>query len=76
TLKIKFYDFTQITRSITQKQELKRLNVLLPLAKSLLKEVDYSENPIRLIGLTVSNSHPEENSPKPFWKQLFLDFKD
>mgnify|MGYP003301926385 CR=1 FL=1 len=55
TLKIKFYDFKQITRSITREQELNNMNDILPLAKQLLKEVDYSIRPIRLIGLTVSN---------------------
>ena len=40
TLKIKFHDFTQITRSITQGNELTALDKILPLAKQLLKEVD------------------------------------
>ena len=57
TLKIKFHDFTQITRSVTRPQELTTLDTILPLAKQLLKEVDYAEHPIRLIGLSVSNPH-------------------
>ncbi len=76
TLKIKFYDFSQITRSITQKQKLHTLNDILPLAKQLLKEVDYSIRPIRLIGLSVSNPKEEEPTTGYSWKQLELDFKD
>ena len=60
TLKIKFHDFKQITRSLTQGQELTTLDVILPLAKQLLQEVDYAERPIRLIGLSVSNPHEED----------------
>ena len=57
TLKIKFHDFTQITRSVTRPQELTTLDTILPLAKQLLKEVDYAEHPIRLIGLSVRKRH-------------------
>lgn len=55
TLKVKFYDFTQITRSITQKKILNTKEKILPLAKLLMKEVSYSYRPIRLLGLSVSN---------------------
>lgn len=74
TLKIKFHDFTQITRSITQRDELDTLDRILPLAKQLLKGVDYEHHPIRLIGLSVSNPH-EEDGRNGQWRQLSLDFK-
>lgn len=73
TLKIKFSDFTQITRSTTQTTELIELKDILPLAKKLLKEVHYELNPIRLIGLTVSNPQ-EEIEKKRTWKQLAFPF--
>ena len=73
TLKIKFYDFKQITRSITQEKELQNMKDILPLAKQLLKEVDYSIRPIRLIGLSVSNPK-EEREEHGVWKQLELEF--
>ena len=76
TLKIKFYDFTQITRSHTHTKELSTMSEILPLAKILLKGIDYERKPIRLIGLSISNSHDEEKDGKPLWKQLTLDFKD
>lgn len=75
TLKIKFHDFTQITRSITRPQELTSLDVILPLAKQLLKEVDYEHRPIRLIGLSVSNPL-EEREEKGVWEQLSFEFSD
>ena len=55
TLKLKFNDFSQKTRSISLPHELTTLKEILPLAKQLLKDVDLSEHPIRLIGLSVSN---------------------
>ena len=80
TLKIKFHDFTQITRSITQGSELTTLAVILPLAKQLLREVDYEHHPIRLIGLSVSNPRGEEEEGKGRrsgqWEQLSFEFGD
>lgn len=75
TLKIKFHDFSQITRSITQYKELTSLEVILPLAKQLLKEVDYENHPIRLIGLSVSNPRSEVEE-KGSWEQLSFEFSD
>ena len=75
TLKIKFHDFSQITRSITQSKELITLDVILPLAKQLLKEVDYEHHPIRLIGLSVSNPR-EDTGEKGVWEQLSFEFSD
>ena len=76
TLKIKFHDFTQVTRSITQEKELTSMKTILPLAKKLLSEVEYSNHPIRLIGLSVSNPKDEENTdiPHSTWEQLTLEF--
>lgn len=76
TLKIKFHDFTQITRSITQPRELTTLDVILPLAKDLLKEVDYEHHPIRLIGLSVSNPREENEERGRVWQQLSFKFSD
>lgn len=77
TLKIKFHDFNQITRSYTQTHELTTLNRILPLAKQLLKEVDYSTHPIRLIGLSVSHPRDEhEDKGSGLWEQLSFEFSD
>lgn len=78
TLKVKFHDFSQITRSCTQSAELTALDKILPLAKQLLKEVRYEEHPIRLIGLSVSNPREESDEKNDehtgVWEQLSFEF--
>ncbi|MBE6287543.1 MAG: DNA polymerase IV [Mediterranea massiliensis] len=75
TLKIKFADFTQITRSQTVSYELTTLDTILPLAKELLKEVEYEHHSIRLIGLTVSNPRNEDERKQSVWKQLTFNYE-
>ncbi len=78
TLKIKYGDFTQITRSLTQKKVLKDKDTILPLAKQLLQLIEYDANhPIRLMGLSVSNPREDdiENSG-PEWIEGYLEFRD
>lgn len=76
TLKIKYNDFQQITRSITTHKKLQTKKDILPLAKQLLHQIHYSNmHPIRLMGLTVSNSVTEDGKIKTEWVQLELDFK-
>lgn len=72
TLKIKFHDFTQITRSISTHERLSTLQDILPRAKQLLNDVDYEHHAVRLIGLSVSNPHESSQSS---WIQLELPFK-
>lgn len=77
TLKVKFHDFTQITRSITQPCKLTTLDVILPLAKRLLAEVEYENHPIRLLGLSVSNPREQEEETRSVtWEQLTLEFEE
>ena len=73
TLKIKYYDFTQITRSQTQSDVLQTKKQILPLAKQLLAKIDTSR-PIRLLGLSVSSSKEEKEKNK--WIQLEFNFGD
>jgi DNA polymerase-4 len=78
TLKVKFHDFAQITRSITQDKELTTMDIILPLAKKLLADVSYEERPIRLLGLSVSNPREDDKEvlPHTTWEQLTLPFED
>lgn len=77
TLKVKYADFTQITRSLTQHKILRRKQDILPLAKTLLKQVDLSTRGIRLLGLTVSNPTPNPSGTnRPQWTEGFLPFKE
>ena len=82
TLKVKYADFTQITRSLTQreclvskKELLPSKRELLPAAKRLLRLVDYDlKHPIRLLGLSVSN--PQGEGLRAEWVEQWLDFRD
>lgn len=74
TLKIKFYDFSQITRSITQAKVFEGKEDILPVVKRLMSQVDYSSKPIRLIGLAISN--PPEDIRCGEWIEGELEFKD
>lgn len=70
TLKVKYSDFTQITRSISQEKVLKKKSEILPLAKKLLKQIEYSsQHPIRLLGLSVSNASSN-------YIELEIEFKE
>ena len=73
TLKIKHDDFVIKTRSITRPQPLDTLATILPLAKQLLREIDYQTHPVRLIGLSVSK--PSEDIMEDKWVQLELEFE-
>lgn len=78
TLKVKFSDFSQITRSLTAEKVLKTKDDILPLAKRLLSEVDFSAlHPIRLMGLSVSNPPTDEELIRhPEWEEGFLPFEE
>lgn len=77
TLKIKFNDFTQVTRSITIHEAFDDLDVILPHARKLLTDVEYATHPIRLIGLSVSNPLLEDDvSKKSDYVQLKLNFTE
>jgi DNA polymerase-4 len=78
TLKIKYADFTQITRSLTSEKVLRTKDDILPLSKTLLAQIEYSiAHPIRLMGLAVSNPQSEEELVKhPEWIEGTLDFEE
>lgn len=77
TLKVKYADFTQITRSMTQHKMLHTKDDILPVAKRLLKEIEYSTlKPIRLMGLSVSNPSAEAHMHRAEWVEGYLEFED
>ena len=77
TLKVKYGDFTQITRSITLHNVLQTKDDILAPAKRLLKQVEVSAtHPIRLIGLAVSNPSPEAELHRAEWVEGYLEFED
>ena len=79
TLKVKYADFQQITRSMTTAEYLVSKEDILPLAKRLLNKVDFSaSHPVRLVGLSVNNPYAENEitAAEPRWIQGRLDFGD
>lgn len=77
TLKVKYHDFTQITRSTTVHRPLKTKADILPLAKRLLSQVEYhAERRIRLLGVSVSKSNSSDDEFIPRWEEGWLPFED
>ena len=75
TLKVKFLDFQQITRSITVDHILRTKDEILPLAKQLMQQVEFHTHPIRLLGLGVSNQKSATPQEENHWIELELEFE-
>lgn len=71
TLKIKFADFSQITRSRTLTQPIVGLDHIKSVSFDLLNETFKESMQIRLLGITISNFNSEEQSEE----QLTLEFE-
>jgi len=71
TLKVKYADFAQITRSKTVHEKIIKFSILHNYSKELLQQIDISEKKVRLLGLTVSNLEDGDQAPA---LQLTLDF--
>lgn len=55
TLKIKYSDFTQITRSLSFSRPVHDYETIIVTAKSLLEKVDMANKTVRLLGISLSN---------------------
>ncbi|PVH24321.1 DNA polymerase IV [Sphingobacterium corticibacter] len=64
TVKIKFSDFTQITRSKTQLYEIEGATAMYELVQELMDKVDVEGLKVRLLGVTMSNFAEPESIPK------------
>lgn len=73
TLKVKFPDFVQKSRSMTVPDILTEKEDILPLARTLMEDLDSGDRTFRLLGLSVS--HPQEDQPKGIWEQLWLELE-
>ena len=71
TLKIKYSDFTQQTRSKTIETYIQLKQDFMPLVKELLYQ-DVLKNSVRLLGISFSNLNT--NKKEPVWVQLSFDF--
>ncbi len=70
TLKVKFEDFTQITRSKSFPEVISEDRIM-TIAVELATNLQLTNKGVRLLGLTVSNQEEQENNPS---SQLSIDF--
>ena len=61
TLKIKYFDFKSITRSITLENPVQDSNNILNYSQELLKKTEAGSKKIRLIGISISNFYDDTN---------------
>jgi len=71
TLKIKYSDFTQQTRSKTVQSFLQTKHEIMPIVKELVYQEKF-KNSVRLLGISFSNLDTEKKDP--VWVQLKLEF--
>ena len=77
TLKIKYSDFQQITRSRTVGYYLRTYSRIFDLGKELLLKVDdLQDRKVRLMGLTLKNSDADDDRVSQDGVQLSLDFDE
>jgi len=62
TLKVKYDNFEQITRSKTLQNALRGVNDMLPVIAELLQKTEVSYRKVRLLGITVSNFSDGDDS--------------
>ncbi len=73
TIKIKFSDFQQITRSKTVDYEIKYRKDIVSIMKGIMQSEDLSDTKIRLLGISISN-FKREKPEKDKSLQLTFDF--
>jgi len=71
TLKIKYSDFTQQTRSKTKANFIQKKTEFFPIVKKLLYQ-EKLKNSVRLLGISFGNLDTEKKDP--FWVQLKFEF--
>ena len=74
TLKVKYSNFQQVTRSRTVEHGVFTEEGILQVALELLKETDAHQRPVRLVGVSLSNLHSINETVTDGWRQLQLGF--
>ena len=73
TLKIKYSNFKQITRSFSLPEPVGEAQLIIDTVEKLLTEAFIEGNPVRLLGVSLSNFHePVPKSPRDLSGQLSL----
>ncbi|WP_404784976.1 DNA polymerase IV [Altericista sp. CCNU0014] len=73
TLKVKFADYRQITRSRTMLEYVSNESQILGRAKELLRGVEVEAQKVRLLGITLSNLDTETD--EPIYRQMELELQ-
>ena len=74
TLKVKYFDFQSVTRSITIDEPADSAAVIMKYIKPLLSKTEAGEKKVRLLGISISN-FDDQDSNIDICKQLLLSFK-
>jgi DNA polymerase-4 len=74
TLKIKYFDFQSITRSVTIDEAADNASVIIKFVKPLLSKTEAGNKKVRLLGISVSN-FDDQDSVAPKSRQLLLPLK-
>ena len=64
TIKVKYADFQVITRSKTLPQKMTDFQQFWPFVREMMKQIDLSEKPVRLLGFGIS--HADEEPPAKY----------
>lgn len=72
TIKIKFHDFKQITRSKTFTYEIDSFEVLWSATCEIFDKLDFTNLKVRLLGISVANFNSDNDASQPL--QLTFDF--
>ncbi len=73
TLKIKYFDFQTITRSITLEEPVTEAGTVMQYVRSLLCNTKAGKKKVRLLGITISN-FMDDNRKTRKYRQLLLPF--
>jgi len=73
TIKIKYADFQQVTRSKTVNYDIKYLTDIISIKDEIINEINFDSVKIRLLGISISNLNHKQKSSKNDM-QLTLDF--
>ncbi len=74
TLKIRYHDFTTVTRSVTPACLFIRCSDIMDRVPTLLAATEAGQRQVRLLGLTVSNLYPVRELEQSTMRQLMLPF--
>jgi DNA polymerase-4 len=77
TLKIKYFDFQSVTRSITIDEPADSASVIMKYVRPLLSKTEAGEKKVRLLGISISNFDDQETGSGKVckYRQLPLPFK-